>query len=94
MKVPCKDCLVYPSCNDYCEKAMGFMKKMDNDIKKFTKYVMSVNGRKRKNLKDQKRLHYNHLVDTWNESVKYLKTVDKRHFGFNPFNPGEENGRI
>jgi hypothetical protein len=90
VKVPCEDCLVYPSCNDYCNKARGFMKKLDNDICKFEKYVKSNNGRQRKNLKRHKKLHYNHLVDTWNYSVKHLGVVAKRHFGFTP---GDKNGR-
>lgn len=84
MKVPCEDCLVYPSCNDYCDKAREFMKTMNHEISKFTKYVRTRNGRKRKNMKEHQRLHYNHLVDTWNYSVKYLRVVEKRHFGFNP----------
>ena len=89
MKVPCEDCLVYPSCNNYCDKARNFMNRLDNDISKVTKYVKSKNGTRRKNLKRQKRLHYNHLVDTWNYSAKYLKVVEKRYFGFDP---GEKNG--
>lgn len=90
MKVPCEDCLVYPSCNDYCDKAREFMKKLDHDIIKFQRFVKSKNGNRKKNMKEQQRLHYNHLIDTWNYSVKFLKFVELRHFGFNP---GDENGR-
>ena len=80
MKTPCDDCIVYPTCAKTCIPLAHFKNDLDQLIEKHKKFIFSKNGHPRKHIKNQQRLHYNHLVDTWNRGAKQSDIINMRNF--------------
>ena len=75
MKTPCDECLVYPTCARTCIPHAHFNNALHNEIKKFSRFIYSKNKHIRKRIPEQKRLHYNHLINTWNRGIKQVDII-------------------
>jgi len=79
MKTICGECIVYPICAKFCIPHAHFKNALDNEIKKFSRFIYSKNKYRRKRIPEQKRLHYNSLVDKWNLGAKQAIVILRRY---------------
>lgn len=78
MNSPCEECITRACCINACGDSIMFSNKLDEEIKKVRRFIISKNGHQRKHIPRQKLKYYNHLVTKWNKHITISNVIVDR----------------
>ena len=74
----CEKCIVQSNCSQICIDLAFERMSLDHQIRKLKQRIYSVNGNKRKHIKQVNFKHFNQLIHKFNRSTVQINGISKR----------------